>query len=99
MANTPETPEFELDQQETLLIPDVLPVMALRDVVLFPFTIIPLTVGREISKRAVDEALAGFAGAAAGPVSERASREAEARRRLAEAGASPRLFEEIDRLA
>jgi ATP-dependent Lon protease len=59
MANTPEAPEFELDQQETLLIPDVLPVMALRDVVLFPFTIIPLTVGREISKRAVDEALAG----------------------------------------
>ena len=59
MANTPESPESEPDPQETLLIPAVLPVISLRDVVLFPFTIIPLTVGREISARAVDEALAG----------------------------------------
>ena len=44
---------------ETIVIPDVLPVMALRDAVLFPFAIIPLTVGREISKKAVDEALSG----------------------------------------
>jgi len=44
---------------ETIVIPDVLPVMALRDAVLFPFAIIPLTVGREISVRAVDEALSG----------------------------------------
>ncbi len=44
---------------ETIVIPDVLPVMALRDAVLFPFAIIPLTVGREISVQAVDEALSG----------------------------------------
>ena len=43
---------------EALNIPDVLPVMAMRDAVMFPFAIIPLTVGREISVRAVDEALA-----------------------------------------
>ncbi len=43
---------------EVLTIPDVLPVMAMRDAVMFPFAIIPLTVGREISVRAVDEALA-----------------------------------------
>jgi len=43
---------------EVLNIPDVLPVMAMRDAVMFPFAIIPLTVGREISVRAVDEALA-----------------------------------------
>ncbi len=43
---------------EVLNIPDVLPVMAMRDAVMFPFAIISLTVGREISVRAVDEALA-----------------------------------------
>ena len=32
--------------------------MALKDVVLFPFTIVPLSVGREPSVRAVDQALA-----------------------------------------
>ena len=52
----PETPDVV---DETIVIPDVLPVMALRDAVLFPFAIIPLTVGREISVRAVDEALSG----------------------------------------
>jgi len=59
MTDHPETPDAEMEQSEALLIPTVLPVMLLRDVVLFPFTIIPLTVGREISARAVDEALAG----------------------------------------
>ncbi len=56
-----DAPDF-LDQAETPLetinIPDVLPVMALRDTVLFPYAIIPLTVGRDISVKAVDEALA-----------------------------------------
>jgi len=47
-----------IEAQEVLKIPDVLPVMAMRDAVMFPFAIIPLTVGREISIRAVDEALA-----------------------------------------
>ena len=47
-----------VDKQEVLKIPDVLPVMAMRDAVMFPFAIIPLTVGREISIGAVDEAMA-----------------------------------------
>ena len=59
MTEFPDLPENDLDPQETINIPDVLPVMALRDAVLFPFAIIPLTVGREISVKAVDEALAG----------------------------------------
>ena len=59
MAKLPEFPENELPPQEAISIPDVLPVMALRDAVLFPFAIIPLTVGRDISVRAVDEALSG----------------------------------------
>ena len=58
MADSPEIPD-ELEPRETITIPDVLPVMALKDAVLFPFVIIPLTVGREISMRAVDEALSG----------------------------------------
>ena len=52
MAEQPDFPDHELPPQEAISIPDVLPVMALRDAVLFPYAIIPLTVGREISKRA-----------------------------------------------
>jgi len=59
MAEHPEFPDHELPPQEAISIPDVLPVMALRDAVLFPYAIIPLTVGREISVLAVDEALSG----------------------------------------
>ncbi|HSO24697.1 MAG TPA: endopeptidase La [Chondromyces sp.] len=55
-----ETPEIvATEPPETIAIPDVLPVLALRDTVLFPFAIIPLTIGREISVRAVDEAMSG----------------------------------------
>lgn len=43
---------------EVIHIPDVLPVMALKDVVLFPYVIVPLSVGREKSVKAVDQALA-----------------------------------------
>ncbi len=56
-----ETSEFsvpEQDQEEVLHIPDVLPVLALKDVVLFPFTIVPLSVGRETSVNAVEKAMA-----------------------------------------
>jgi len=44
-------------EQEPVHIPDVLPVMALKDVVLFPYVIVPLSVGREKSVKAVDQAL------------------------------------------
>jgi ATP-dependent Lon protease len=55
-----ETPDVAAEQElgEVIHIPDLLPVMALKDVVLFPFTIVPLSVGREASVRAVDRALA-----------------------------------------
>src|SRR5437899_4634200 len=45
----------ELDQQ--LQIPDELPLLPLRDIVIYPFMIVPLFVSRERSIRAVDEAL------------------------------------------
>src|SRR6267143_3241753 len=45
----------EVEQQ--LLIPDELPLLPLRDIVIYPFMIVPLFVSREKSIRAVDEAL------------------------------------------
>ncbi len=44
---------------EELKIPDVLPLLPVRDVVVYPYMILPLFVGREISIAAVDHALSG----------------------------------------
>jgi ATP-dependent Lon protease len=44
---------------EELKIPDVLPLLPVRDVVVYPYMILPLFVGRELSIAAVDQALAG----------------------------------------
>ena len=43
--------------EESPKIPDVLPVLPLRDVVVYPYVILPLSVSREKSLRAVDTAL------------------------------------------
>ena len=54
--------EIENDTEqnsEELKIPDMLPLLPVRDVVVYPFMIIPLFVGREMSVKAVDSALAG----------------------------------------
>ncbi len=45
--------------EEELKIPEQLPLLPIRDVVVYPFMIIPLFVGREMSIKAVDQALAG----------------------------------------
>src|SRR5574341_978336 len=45
-------------QDEQLKIPEVLPVLPLRDIVIFPYMIVPLFVSRDRSLRAVDQALA-----------------------------------------
>ncbi len=56
MADTENTePRQENDE---LKIPDVLPLLPVRDVVVYPYMILPLFVGREISINAVDQALA-----------------------------------------
>ena len=47
----------EKRDDEQLVIPDTLPLMPVRDVVIFPFMIVPLFVGRERSINAVDAAL------------------------------------------
>src|SRR5215468_8347998 len=44
--------------EEQIKIPETLPVLPLRDIVIFPFMIVPLFVSRERSTRAVDQALA-----------------------------------------
>src|SRR5689334_19065851 len=49
-------PTAERDAE--LPIPDILPVLPLKDVVVFPFIILPLSVSREKSINAVDAALA-----------------------------------------
>lgn len=44
---------------ESIAIPEILPVVPIRGLVLFPLTIIPLAVGRPLSLQAVNEAYAG----------------------------------------
>jgi ATP-dependent Lon protease len=56
MSETTATPAET--REEAITIPDVVPAMALKDSVLFPFVMVPLSVGRERSVAAVDQALA-----------------------------------------
>ncbi len=46
------------EREETVQLPDVLPVLPLKDAVIFPYIILPLSVGRDKSVLAVDQALA-----------------------------------------
>ena len=51
------TDELKPEIEETIQVPEVLPILPLRDVVIFPFMIVPLYVSRERSIKAVDRAL------------------------------------------
>lgn len=53
MANVDTKDEREIE------IPTTLPILPVRDIVIFPYMIIPLFVGRDLSIKAVDEALSG----------------------------------------
>ncbi len=44
-------------QEEIIALPDLLPVLPLKDTVVFPYIIVPLSIGRDKSVLAVDEAL------------------------------------------
>jgi ATP-dependent Lon protease len=57
MAETEEK-EIATEREADLPIPDILPVLPLKDVVVFPYIILPLSVSRERSINAVDAALA-----------------------------------------
>jgi len=47
----------KVQKEEEIKIPDEISLLPVRDVVVFPFMILPLFVGREVSIRAIDEAL------------------------------------------
>ena len=52
-----EVEEYIEEEGEKLNVPSELPVLMLRDIVVFPYMVVPLFVGREKSKEAVDFAL------------------------------------------
>jgi len=62
MANKDDELENEFedvveDDGQKLNIPKEMPVLMLRDIVVFPYMVVPLFVGREKSKEAIDQAL------------------------------------------
>src|SRR5919112_660932 len=57
ISNIAESIENVEGAEQQLQIPESLPVLPLRDIVIYPFMIVPLFVSREKSIRAVDEAL------------------------------------------
>ncbi|HMG33536.1 MAG TPA: endopeptidase La [Blastocatellia bacterium] len=59
MSSMLETQEVQIDTSSgQVKVPDALPVLPLRDIVIFPYMIVPLFVQRERSIRAVEQALA-----------------------------------------
>ncbi len=56
-VDIPEGLEIAEGGEQQLQIPNELPVLPLRDIVIYPFMIVPLFVSRDKSIRAVDEAL------------------------------------------
>ncbi len=61
MSDEPEAPTFDesSDGERALAIPPELPVLPLRDTVLFPNSFMPLAVARESSVRLIDDAIGG----------------------------------------
>jgi ATP-dependent Lon protease len=57
ISNIAESIESVEGVEQQVQIPESLPVLPLRDIVIYPFMIVPLFVSREKSIRAVDEAL------------------------------------------
>jgi ATP-dependent Lon protease len=57
ISNITESIEAVDAAEQHVQIPETLPVLPLRDIVIYPFMIVPLFVSREKSIRAVDEAL------------------------------------------
>ena len=61
MSERDESLEFEelSVSERPLTVPDELPILPLRDTVLFPNSFMPLAVARESSVRLIDEAITG----------------------------------------
>ncbi len=54
-----EQNEQTQEEQQQVEIPDRLPLLPIRDIVIFPYMILPLFVGRDMSIKAIDDALSG----------------------------------------
>src|ERR1051325_5767755 len=57
ISNIAESIESVEGAEQPLQVPESLPVLPLRDIVIYPFMIVPLSVSREKATRAVGEAL------------------------------------------
>ncbi|ALA59934.1 endopeptidase La [Nitrospira moscoviensis] len=51
--------EQEIQPPQNVDVPDQLPMLPVRDIVVFPYMVLPLFVGREMSIKAIEAALAG----------------------------------------
>ena len=51
--------EQDLPQSQNVEVPEQLPLLPVRDIVVFPYMVLPLFVGREMSIKAIEAALAG----------------------------------------
>jgi len=58
-AEERESDRSQQDDQEPLSIPDELPILPLKDTVIYPFAVQPLGVGQERSIRLIDEVMRG----------------------------------------
>ena len=45
------------NRKKEIIIPEILPLLPIRDIAVFPYMVIPLAVGREKSIKALDEAM------------------------------------------
>ncbi|MEK6656396.1 MAG: endopeptidase La [Nitrospirota bacterium] len=50
---------IEIEEEQQIVIPNKLPLLPVRDIVIFPYMVLPLFVGREMSIKAIEDALAG----------------------------------------
>ena len=51
--------EEPMQAPQDVTIPDTLPLIPVRDIVVFPYMVLPLFVGRDMSIKAIEAALAG----------------------------------------
>ena len=54
-----ESPEQDFQATQNIEPPDQLPLLPVRDIVVFPYMVLPLFVGRDMSIKAIEAALAG----------------------------------------